>query len=263
VKRIPIGRNRPSDNDFRLVLARKVTPSQAFLLLVLVIAAGSMPVIAAKTKNPWLGLAVVALAAIVLIAGRRTATAPISKTGPLWSLSGAQIKKVASLLEETARTVATDLQMEEANVRADVFAPDDGAQVLHMVPELTLRMTEAEKSLRIPDGFGCCGTCFQRRIPVVATSGVAGEVIYDENGEQLMSIYSVGKQESTKLAQHLTWIISVPIWITGTSHKVVGTLSVDGLVVPPQRCPDKSRLTDLTHHLVECAAEISKEILTE
>lgn len=242
--------------DFSLVLAKRVTTGQAFLLLILSIAAGSVASIAAATKQPLLGVVVAALAVLMAVLGRKTVTTAATKTGPLWCLSPGSLNEGQRHIEEAADKIAGELGLPTEKVRADVFAPDDTGHMLYMVPGLNLRMSEAEKSLHIPEGFGVTGACFQRRVPVVAAGSVLrGGVVRTADGKDLVTPFWIGQQESAKLNPDLSWVISAPIF--DAESRLVGVVCVDGLQEPPASASVEDKLQDLQHWVVDAAAKIS------
>jgi hypothetical protein len=233
------------------VLAKKVSPLQGFFLLTLIIATGSMVSIAVKTRAWWLGLAVVPLALAIALLGRRP-TSPVSKNGPLWLPLDAVKEQIVAWLEKETQLVASALHMKEKNVRANVFAPDDSGDMLHMVRDLSVRMTDAEKDVHIPAGIGCIGACFQSHEAMVAPDDLRGK-IHVVRGAQRRGVYSLTAQESAKLPHDLRWVISAPI---SADRAVIGVLSIDGLAPPGESKPSKRALNDVSQQVTNCAAKI-------
>jgi len=246
-------------DDYRLVLAGRVTGGQAFLVLVL--SAGSAGITAAGgvANQPWLFVPVFALSVFVAVLGRRSVTADAPKKGPLWSLPKDVQAEGRSHLSGAISAVAAGLRMAETNIRADVFAPDATGHILRMVTDLQIRMTDAEKTLRIPEGFGVAGACFQRGTPVVAAGSALRGGLVQSNGDLLVTPFWVGEKESAKLDPNLSWIIGAPI--CDPDDRVIGVCIVDGVADPTGTGSVEDQLRSVQHVVVDAAAQIAQLLL--
>lgn len=244
----------------QLVLARKLGARDAFVLLALFLLVSSLTALAIATGTPLVGaLIIVAGLGITFYFGRSGATRQIPREGPLWKLEPERVAAGKETLKETIRHVGEKLRLPDGTVRANVLAPDDTGVLLHMVPELTLCMTDAELNLVIPQGFGCSGIAYQRRETTIAPDILTKGVVRAEDGRELVSRYYIGTQEE-KLNPALAWVICTPIQAPNDSS-VVGIVSIDGLANTPAEIPSLDDLKRVAHDVVDCSARLCNVLL--
>jgi hypothetical protein len=260
------GKKAAGGDDFRNTLAKKLNGWQAALILALVVASGALVTIAVKTSEPWLsagGIVALAFAVIVAVVLLRRPAAPTSsptQPSPLVRLSKEQTAAVVGALDKAATEVAHRLGVHTAHVRADVFAYDEQAKVLCMVDTLTVRMTAAEKTLKIPPGRGCSGLAFDSDQPAVAPNGVLGGVVHGIDGTELVPKYALDDRQTQKLDPDLAWIVASPIDRLRDDGRPYGTVSLDGLAPKGEHRPSAKALHDIVPSVVNCAAEIAVQI---
>lgn len=137
------------------------------------------------------------------------AQTPVSNKDTVWD------GRIPALLDEAARDVAAQLDVDSDLVRAALFFPM--GEALRIPPGLAFNFPDpGEAEIAIPSGEGSAGRAFK-------------------NGRQNIAIYhhaqsdsSISKKsERQKVHPDLKWIVSTPIF--GARNEVVGVLNVDGL----------------------------------
>lgn len=238
------------------ILAPKVGPIPAALLLFGVIGAVAVIAATAVLRNPAVLLALLALLAVLasltvvdqrlgtprLVSPPRppaNGTDPIGRTAADW---------IMTAMTEFTESIAGELEMPADHVRSNLFqACPDG--YMRMCPEVALRMTPQELTLRIPVGYGATGRTAQEMLPRVRI----GNAQLDSTGNVLPGRREWGEAELEetevdKPHKDLAWIMSAPIKQAGKAW----VLNIDGIDPRP-----KSALEPLLRDVMVCASLIA------
>ena len=243
----------PQSEDYRVVLAKKVGPFQAFLLLINVIVAGVLGVAVKETKNGWLVFLILVPVLMAGWLGRKGATKPFSEEGPIWDLAhkSSSRKKANRVLEVAVHSVAKELGFPEDHTRANLWAVDETGTVLRMVSDISLGMRAQEKYLRIPIGTGCAGNALARNLEQHTSNVHDRAPIKGPDGAEYVYRYNLDEHQTQLLDPNLQWIIAAPI--NSQTGQVVGVVTVDGLNAGDAN-PNDENLERVATRVTEAAA---------
>jgi hypothetical protein len=114
-------------------------------------------------------------------------------------VSAAERPRLTNLLDVAAQTAAARLGLAPAQVRANIFVPDENG-VLHVPEGLSHNMTNpVELTVTVSPGQGATGTAFKERKQTIAIL------------QQNWGAHTLPGTELAKVNKQLKWIVSTPI----------------------------------------------------
>ena len=132
-----------------------------------------------------------------------------------------------------AQTAAARLGLASAQVRANIFVPDE-AGVLHVHEGLWHNTNDpVERTVTASPGQGATGVAFEERKQTIA--------ILQKN----WGAHTLPGTELAKVNKQLKWIVSTPIPDPDMAGAVLGIFNVDGLDIDKQAVDLQPLSTDL------------------
>lgn len=148
-------------------------------------------------------------------------------------VSAAERPRLTNLLDVAAQTAAARLGLAPAQVRANIFVPDENG-VLHVPEGLSHNMTNpVELTVTVSPGQGATGTAFKERKQTIAIL------------QQNWGAHTLPGTELAKVNKQLKWIVSTPIPDPDMAGAVLGIFNVDGLDIVKQGADLEPLSTDL------------------